>query len=400
MTKLYSYSSITGMAPHVSQESLLDEPLIKLVDQIIKEAIDQTASDIHIEPFANFCRVRYRRDGILYEANHIAMHLTSRFITRLKVMAQLDITEKRLPQDGHFQLYDIDIRINTCPTLFGEKIVLRLLNVNKTALNITKLGFSKIQKKIFLNHITQPQGMILITGPTGSGKTVTLYSALNYLNSIEKNISTVEDPIEIQLAGINQININPRIGLEFSTVLRTLLRQDPDIIMLGEIRDSETAHIAIQAAQTGHLVLTTLHTKNAWEAVTRLQSLGITSHDIISTVSLIVSQRLIRKLCQYCKKQENESYFHSKGCQHCLQGYKNRTGIYEFFTFTKKTSEMILTNNKIALHHQQQEEVFSTLYQSGMQLVRQGMTSIIELNRVVSPNIVESSTDMALLCTK
>jgi type IV pilus assembly protein PilB len=226
--------------------------------------------------------------------------------------------------------------------------------------------------------------MVLVTGPTGSGKTTTLYAALNYLNSIEKNISTAEDPIEIQLDGINQININPKIGLGFLTVLRTLLRQDPDIIMLGEIRDPETAAIAIQAAQTGHLVLATLHTNNTVEAITRLESLGITSHDIISAVTLIISQRLLRKLCPYCKKQESENFFCGKGCEQCLLGYKGRIGIYEFLPFTDKISELILTKNRAALLKNKLTEGLSTLYESGMKLVQQGMTSMAELHRVVS----------------
>jgi len=385
MTKSYSYSPTTGIAPHIIQDGISDEPLIKLVDDIIKNAIQQAASDIHIEPFANACRVRYRRDGILHEAPPIPNNLALRFITRLKVMAQLDITERRLPQDGHFQLDNIDIRINTCPTLFGEKIVLRLLNANKISLNIAKLGFNPVQKKLFLKNITRPQGMVLITGPTGSGKTTTLYAALNYLNSIEKNISTVEDPIEIQLAGINQINTNSKIGLEFSTVLRTLLRQDPDIIMLGEIRDPETADIAIQAAQTGHLVLATLHTNNTVEAVTRLQFMGIRANDIISSVSLIVSQRLLRKLCQHCKQLESENCFRSQGCQQCWQGYKDRIGIYEFFPVTEKMNPLILTKNISAIRQHLKEDGFLTLYESGMKLVQQGITSMMELNRVVSP---------------
>ncbi len=244
MTPSYTYSPVTGIAPHVIQEGLPDEPLIKLVDQIIKDAIQLSVSDIHIEPFTNFCRIRYRRDGILHEVTQIPAHLALRFVTRLKVIAKLDITERRLPQDGRFQLYDVDIRINTCPTLFGEKIVLRLLNTNKILLNISKLGFSLSQKKLFLKNISRPQGMILVTGPTGSGKTVTLYAALNYLNSIEKNISTAEDPIEIQLAGINQININSKIGLEFSTAFTNIAASRPDIIMLGEI-EMKKLHISL-----------------------------------------------------------------------------------------------------------------------------------------------------------
>ncbi len=366
-----------GIAPSAVQEGLPDVSLIQLVDQVIKNAIQLAASDIHIEPSASSYRVRYRRDGILHEVRQISADCAMRFITRLKVIAKLDIAERRLPQDGRFQLYDVDIRINTCPTLFGEKVVLRLLNANKISLNIANLGFSPEQEIMFLKNINRPQGMVLVTGPTGSGKTVTLYSALNYLNSIEKNISTAEDPIEIQLSGINQININTKIGLEFSTVLRTLLRQDPDVIMLGEIRDEETAKIAIQAAQTGHLVLATLHTNSAVEALTRFQAMGITPHEIITSISLIVSQRLLRKLCLHCKQIED------KGCQHCLKGYWGRTGIYEFFPMTEKIGEFVLLKNIAGIRQQLREEGLATLYESGVKLVQQGITSKVELNRVI-----------------
>lgn len=351
-----------------------DESLISRVDHVIKDAIQLAASDIHIEPSASLYRIRYRRDGILHEVMQISSEFALRFVTRLKVIAKLDISERRLPQDGRFQFDKVDIRINTCPTLFGEKIVLRLLNANKISLRIDNLGFSSEQEKMFLKNINRPQGMVLVTGPTGSGKTVTLYSALNYLNSIEKNISTVEDPVEIQLNGINQININPKIGLEFSTILRTLLRQDPDVIMLGEIRDEETAKIAIQAAQTGHLVLATLHTNSAVEALTRFQAMGITPHEIITSISLIVSQRLLRKLCQYCN---------GKGCQHCLKGYSGRTSIYEFFPMTEKISEMVLLQNIAAIRQQLRGEGLATLYESGMKLVQQGVTNKAELSRVI-----------------
>lgn len=363
-------------------ENVTDEPLIQLVDKTIKDAIQLSASDIHIEPFENYSRIRFRLDGILHEVKKIPLHLALRFVTRLKVIAKLDITERRLPQDGRFQLHNVDIRINICPTQFGEKIVLRLLNSNKISLNISNLGFSSAQKEMFLKHITRPQGLILVTGPTGSGKTVTLYAALNYLNSIEKNISTAEDPIEIQLPGINQININSKIGLEFSTILRTLLRQDPDIIMLGEIRDNETAHIAMQAAQTGHLVIATLHTNSAIETLTRLQYMGITPHDIIASVSLIISQRLVRKLCPHCKYKQNEHEYTGIGCLQCLKGYKDRTGIYEFFPVTEKVANDILQKDINAIRQHIKSELHETLYESGLKLVQQGITSKMELHRV------------------
>jgi type IV pilus assembly protein PilB len=356
------------------QRNLIREDL---VEYVIQDAIQQSASDIHIEPFAQACRIRFRCDGLLNEVANIPTHLAARFIMQLKVMAQLDITERRLPQDGHFQLYGTDIRINTCPTLFGEKIVLRLLNTNNISLEFSNLGLNEDQINLLLTKITKPQGMILVTGPTGSGKTITLYSIINYLNTIEKNISTIEDPIEIQLPGINQINVNPKIGLDFSTALRTLLRQDPDIMMVGEIRDKETALLAIQAAQTGHLVLATLHTNNTVETVQRMQALGVNHSDIASCVSLIISQRLVRRLCLYCKNIE--------GCQQCLQGYHGRTGVYEFFPLTPVTSELIRTQKSVLTIRQHlQQEGYPSLYEAGMIKVKLGITSIYEIDRVIT----------------
>ena len=361
-----------------------DEPLIRFVDHMILHAIQQAASDIHIEPYETNSRIRYRQDGMLFEITQIPAQLASRLITRLKVLARLDITERRLPQDGRLQIHNIDIRINSCPTLFGEKIVLRLLNSKNNSLEINDLGFSELQKNIFLKKISQPQGLILVTGPTGSGKTVTLYTALNYLNTSEKNILTVEDPVEIQLNGINQVNINPKIGLDFSNTLRTFLRQDPDIIMVGEIRDHETAKIAVQAAQTGHLVLSTLHTNSAIETLSRLQSMGIASYNIINSISLIIAQRLIRKLCDICKQPDTFStYFRAIGCDHCLQGYQGRIGIYEFLPISDKIAGLILSEaNSIILTEQAKQEGFITLRDAGFEKVTQGVTSLTELNRV------------------
>jgi type IV pilus assembly protein PilB len=306
-------------------------------------------------------------------------------------MAHLDISERRLPQDGRFQISQtkiIDVRINTCPTLHGEKVVLRLLDVGHVSLDIDALGFTHMQKEIFIKKIFSPQGMVLVTGPTGSGKTVTLYSALKRLNNSEKNISTVEDPVEIQLAGINQVNINPRIGLNFSTTLKTFLRQDPDILMVGEIRDKETAEIAVQAAQTGHLVLSTVHTNSALETITRLQSMNIPAYQLVSAISLIISQRLVRKLCVNCKIPDTSCEVNSacreQGCQHCLQGYLGRTGIYEFLVISEILRELILADApRLTIAEHLQREGFLSLREAGLSLVKKGITSVAEINRVI-----------------
>lgn len=376
-----------------------DEPLVQFVDHIIQHALQQKASDIHIEPYETICRIRYRQDGILYEVAEIPIIFATRLVTRLKVMAKLDISEQRLPQDGRFKINNIDIRINTCPILFGEKIVLRLLDAKNASLDINELGLTENQKNLFFEKITRPQGLILVTGPTGSGKTLTLYSALNYLNNSEKNISTVEDPIEIQLHGINQVNINPKINLHFTTALRTFLRQDPDIIMIGEIRDTETAEIAIQAAQTGHLVLSTLHTNSAIEAITRFQSMGVAAYNIINSITLIIAQRLVRKLCSRCKQKENLSrstlknlaitedntIYHAVGCQYCLQGYYGRTGIYEFLPVTPSIAELIISQASTqSIIDAANKEGFCSLRETGLTKVLQGITSLTEINRVIS----------------
>jgi len=369
------------------QESMInyDEPLIHFVDNLIQHAIRQSASDIHIEPFENICQIRYRKDGILYKMTEIPSQLATRLVTRLKVMAKLDITERRLPQDGRLQRHQIDIRISSCPIAFGEKIVLRLLYLEKSSLDINELGFNTFQKNLVLEKIKQPQGLILVTGPTGSGKTVTLYSALTILNSTEKNILTIEDPVEIQLQGINQVSIHAKIGLNFATTLRTFLRQDPDIIMVGEIRDHETAEIAIQAAHTGHLVLSTLHTNSAIETLNRLQAMSIAEYNIISSISLIIAQRLVRKLCQHCKLPDNHSAtFRAKSCKHCLHGYHGRIGIYEVLPMTEKIAELILNKkNSAALLKQAKQEGFQSLRETGLEKVNQGITSLTEINRVI-----------------
>lgn len=392
------HNSITGLANQlmlggalhddslvfIKEESVnYDEPLIKFTDNVLNHAIQQSASDVHIEPYEDNCRIRYRLDGLLREIAEIPSQLATRLVARLKILAKLDISERRLPQDGRFQFYQHDIRINSCPTLFGEKVVLRILNTGQSTYNIASLGFLDSQLTLFKEKISQPQGLILVTGPTGSGKTNTLYTALDYLNTPEKNISTVEDPIEIQLKGINQINIHPKIGLNFATILRSLLRQDPDIIMVGEIRDEETAGIAIQAAQTGHLVFSTLHTNSAADTFTRLKSMNIPEYNLANSISLIIAQRLIRKLCDYCKLPDNLSsedinslglitpqteitIFRANNCEHCINGYHTRTAIYE-----------LMTMNEYKTHN------FISLRQSATNKVIQGISSIAEINRVL-----------------
>jgi type IV pilus assembly protein PilB len=373
-------------SPKISQsDDTYDETLINFVNQIIETGIKLSASDIHIEPYENLCRIRYRCDGILYDKLSLTNEHALRIIARLKVLAKLDITEHRFPQDSRFQYHTVDIRINSCPTLFGEKIVLRLLNSNKTILSISSLGFSEVQKKIFLHNITKPHGMIIVTGPTSSGKTSTLYAALNHLNIAEKNITTIEDPIEIQLAGINQMSVQPKINLDFSLLLRAIMRQDPDIIMIGEIRDKDTASIAIQAATTGHLVLTSLHTNSAADTILRLISLGIPPLHITNSVSLVIAQRLIRRLCQYCKQLNSQNTYTAKGCQHCSNGYFGRTGIFELLPIDEKIANYILLDtDSISIKNSMKENGYDLLYQSAYKKVLEGVTSLDEINRIIT----------------
>lgn len=373
-----------------------DGPVTEFVNQLIQDAIEQQVSDIHIEPFAKNCRIRFRRDGLLQETTVIPLHLAARIIARLKILSELNIAERRLPQDGRLQLPEfptVDIRINTCPTLYGEKIVLRILDASSIKLDIQALGFTEPQLKVFIHALHQPQGLILVTGPTGSGKTMTLYSALNYLNQMDKNISSVEDPVEIELPGINQINVNPRIGLDFSLVLRALLRQDPDIIMVGEIRDPQTAAMAVQAAQTGHRVLSTLHTNSAIETLARLQSLKVDTYQLIQSVSLIIAQRLIRKLCGYCKQKmcgttvfEEISMpsFQAAGCKHCHQGYQGRTGVFELLPMTDILRELILKQLPVKkILETLRQNNMMLLQESGAEKIKNGITSMNEVMRVI-----------------
>ena len=367
-----------------------DFPIINFVNNIIKEGIERNASDIHFEPYEARYRIRMRIDGVLYETNQPDTILAPRLTARIKIMAALDISEKRLPQDGRCKLeltpqQSISLRISTCPTLFGEKVVLRLLDVQTTQLGIEQLGFSSAQRQIFLTNIYKQQGMILVTGPTGSGKTMTLYTALQLLNHTEKNISSAEDPVEIYLPGINQVQINNKTGLTFATALRAFLRQDPDIIMLGEIRDHETAEIAIKAAQTGHLVLSTLHTNSATETLNRLANIGIEAFNIATSINLVIAQRLVRRLCIHCKvPQVNEPRFYeATGCNHCTAGYHGRIGIFEMLPISPAISKIILAQGSAQdIEQQALKEGLINLRSIALNLVEMGVTSLTEVNRV------------------
>jgi type IV pilus assembly protein PilB len=384
-----------------------DAPIVKFVNKILLDAIKKGASDIHFEPYEKDYRIRYRQDGILHEVATPPVSLSSRITARIKVMSNLDISERRVPQDGGFKMKisksrSIDFRVSTCPTTNGEKVVMRVLDPAAAKLGIEALGFSPLQKTLFVKAIERPQGMILVTGPTGSGKTVSLYTALNILNTIEVNISTAEDPVEIKVPGINQVSINPKAGLTFSGALRSFLRQDPDIIMVGEIRDLETAEIAVKAAQTGHLVLSTLHTNSAAETLNRLVNMGIPTFNIASSVTIIIAQRLARKLCEHCKVLRDDftsqsllelgflqedltdiKLYKAIGCTNCTGGYRGRIGLYEVLSMSKKLGQMVMNGaNSLEILHEAQAEGMITIYQSGLQKVKQGVTTIEEVNRV------------------
>ncbi|NHH99817.1 type IV-A pilus assembly ATPase PilB [Oceanimonas sp. MB9] len=388
-----------------SQED--DAPIVRYINKIMLDAVRREASDLHFEPYETFFRIRFRIDGILHEVASPPVNLASRFAARLKVMARLDIAERRLPQDGRIKLKltrskSVDMRVNTLPTMWGEKIVIRILDSSAARLDIEQLGYSEAQKALYLNALNRPQGMILVTGPTGSGKTVSLYTGLSILNKVSANISTAEDPIEINLPGINQVQINPKAGLSFSHALRAFLRQDPDIIMVGEIRDLETAEIAVKAAQTGHLVLSTLHTNSAAETLTRLSNMGLPAYNIASSVSLIIAQRLARKLCTHCREPEQMSaeqlqalgftpaqqaegitLYRAVGCAQCTDGYKGRTGIYEVLAMSERLSSLIMNDaGSLALARAAEEDGMVTLRQSALAKARLGIISLSEVNRV------------------
>ncbi|EOA8957223.1 type IV-A pilus assembly ATPase PilB [Vibrio harveyi] len=381
-----------------------ESPVSRYINQILLDAVRKGASDIHFEPYENMYRVRLRCDGILIEIQQPPSHLSRRLSARIKILSKLDIAERRLPQDGRIKLKlnqdtAIDMRVSTLPTLFGEKIVLRLLDSSSAALDINKLGYSDHQKQLYLEALRRPQGMILMTGPTGSGKTVSLYTGLSVLNKTEINISTAEDPVEINLPGINQVQVQPKIGFGFAEALRSFLRQDPDVVMVGEIRDLDTAEIAIKASQTGHLVLSTLHTNSAAETVIRLSNMGVESFNLASSLSLIIAQRLARKLCPHCRLPQEpnsqlqhigitstEDIFQANpdGCNECTQGYSGRTGIYEVMKFDESLSNALIKGasvhelEKLAIANGMQ-----TLQMSGIEKLKQGVTSFSELQRVL-----------------
>ncbi|NOQ65084.1 MAG: type IV-A pilus assembly ATPase PilB [Methyloprofundus sp.] len=384
-----------------------DAPIVRYVNKILLDAIKKGVSDIHLEPYEKNFRIRYRNDGMLYEAARPPAAIANRIISRIKIMSKMDIAERRLPQDGRIKMTlsrnsAIDFRVNTCPTLFGEKVVLRILDPTSAQLGVEKLGFEPIQKKIFLECIEKPYGMILVTGPTGSGKTVSLYTGLNILNTVERNISTAEDPVEITVEGINQVNMNAKAGLTFGVALKAFLRQDPDIIMVGEIRDKETAEIAVKAAQTGHMVLSTLHTNDAPQTLNRLMQMGIPAFNIVSSVLLIMAQRLARRLCNHCKVDANLSeealleigflkeeinsftaYGPGPGCDSCNEGYKGRVGLYQMMPISETMRARILEGcNAMELAEQSKLDGVNDLRRSGLLKVIQGITSIQEIDRV------------------
>ncbi|MCG7927571.1 MAG: type IV-A pilus assembly ATPase PilB [Candidatus Thiodiazotropha taylori] len=400
----------TGEEDKSNDESNLDvdeAPVVRYVNKILLDAINQGVSDIHFEPYEYTYRIRYRQDGMLREIANPPSNLANRLSSRIKVMSRMNIAEKRVPQDGRIKMQlskkrAIDFRVNTCPTLYGEKIVLRILDPTSAQLGIEALGFEEAQQKAFQDAINKPYGMILVTGPTGSGKTVSLYTALNLLNKPEVNISTAEDPVEIQVAGINQVNMNVKTGLTFAEALRAFLRQDPDIVMVGEIRDLETAEIAVKAAQTGHLVLSTLHTNDAPQTLTRLANMGIPPFNIASSVLLIMAQRLARRLCENCKAPEelpkealleegftseqidtNFTIYKPVGCDLCAGGYKGRVGIFQVMPVSEKMGKIIMEGGtSLQLEDQAKEDGIDSLRQSGLRKVMQGITSLQELNRV------------------
>ena len=391
----------------IGRDDVEDAPIVRFVNKVMLDAIRRGASDIHFEPFEKIYRVRLRMDGVLKEIAQPPVQLAPKLSARLKVMSRLDIAERRVPQDGRIKMKlsknrAIDFRVSTCPTLFGEKIVLRILDPAQAMLGIDSLGYEPFQKELYSKYLAKPQGMILVTGPTGSGKTVSLYTGLNILNREDTNISTAEDPAEINLPGVNQVNVNPKVGLTFASAMRAFLRQDPDVIMVGEIRDLETAEIAIKAAQTGHLVLSTLHTNDAPQTLTRMVDMGVKPYAIATSVSLIIAQRLARRLCGTCKVPRDipreallkEGFseadvsaglkiFGPKGCSNCTDGYKGRVGIYQVLPVTEAIARIILGGGSaVEIGDQAAKEGVWDLRRAGLEKVKSGLTSLEEVNSV------------------
>jgi len=389
------------------RDDVEDAPVVRFVNKVLLDAIKRGASDIHFEPYEKYFRIRTRLDGVLSEVAQPPVILANKICARLKVMSRMDIAERRVPQDGRIKMRlsknrAIDFRVNTCPTLFGEKIVLRILDPSQAKLGIEMLGYDDKQRALYEKHLAKPYGMILVTGPTGSGKTVSLYTGLNILNTEDRNISTAEDPAEINLPGINQVNVNPKVGLTFASALKAFLRQDPDVIMVGEIRDLETAEIAIKAAQTGHLVLSTLHTNDAPKTLTRMVDMGVKPYAIATSVSLIIAQRLARRLCDSCKEVreiprealEKEGFtkkdldagvtiFGPKGCKSCNGGYKGRVGIFQVMEVSETMGRIIMEGgNAMQIADQAAKEGVLDLRQAGLNKVKDGVTSLEEINRV------------------
>jgi len=396
-----------GPDEKVTRDDVEDAPIVRFVNKLILDAIRRGASDIHFEPYEKTYRVRFRMDGVLKEIAQPPVQLAGKLAARLKVMSRLDIAERRVPQDGRIKMRlsknrAIDFRVSSCPTLFGEKIVMRILDPSQAALGIDALGYEPKQKDLYVKYLAKPQGMILVTGPTGSGKTVSLYTGLHILNREDTNISTAEDPSEINLPGVNQVNVNPKVGLTFAAAMRAFLRQDPDVIMVGEIRDLETAEIAIKAAQTGHLVLSTLHTNDAPQTLTRLVDMGVKPYAIATSVSLIIAQRLARRLCSTCKTpidvprealmkegfqpadiESGMRIYAPKGCSNCTDGYKGRVGIYQVMPVTETIARLILAGGSaVDISDQSAKEGYWDLRRSGLEKVKNGMTSLEEINSV------------------
>ncbi len=397
----------TAGGPEVSESDIDDTPVVRFINKVLLDAINKGASDIHFEPYEKNYRVRLRMDGMLSEVASPPVGMAPKLSARIKVMSRLDISERRIPQDGRIKMNlsknrSIDFRVNTCPTLYGEKIVLRILDPSSAKMGIDALGFEPFQKDIYMENLAKPYGMILVTGPTGSGKTVSLYTGVNVLNQPGVNICTAEDPSEINMPGVNQVNVNTKVGLTFASALRAFLRQDPDIVLVGEIRDLETAEIAIKAAQTGHLVLSTLHTNDAPQTLTRLSNMGVPTYNIASSVNLIIAQRLARRLCTHCKKPVNipkeallkEGFTQEDvakgitvhtpaGCDQCNEGYKGRVGIYQVMPVTEAIGRIIMEGgNSMQIAEQAAKEGVPDLRQSGLKKVKDGMTSLDEINRV------------------